>query len=59
MEPEAEELIDGDDTDGDELMDVDMSSPKGRKRERAGDNDLVCFPNALGLNLLLIDIICV
>jgi hypothetical protein len=43
LELETEELIDEDDADGDELMDVDMPSPKGRKRERAGDNELVRF----------------
>lgn len=43
VELEAEELIDGDDADRDELMDIDMPSQKGRKRERAGDNELVCF----------------
>jgi hypothetical protein len=41
VELEAEELIDGDDAD--ELMDVDMPSPKGRKREHTKDNELVCF----------------
>ena len=43
MELEAEELVDGDNANGGELMDVDMPSPKGRKRERAGDNELVRF----------------
>ena len=37
------ELIDKDDADGDELMDVDIPSPKGRKRDRAGDNGFVRF----------------
>jgi hypothetical protein len=59
VELEAEELIDGDGADGDELMDVDMPSQKGRKRERTGDNELVCFPNALESTLFVIDIICV
>ena len=39
----VEELVGGDDADGEELMDVDMSSPIGRKREHAGDNELVRF----------------
>lgn len=38
VELETDELI-----DGDESMDVDMSSPKGRKRERVGGNGLVCL----------------
>ena len=59
VELEPEELIDGDDADEDEVMDVDMPLPKGRKRERAGDDDLVCFPNALESTIFLIDIICV
>ena len=49
VEPEAEELI-----DGDEWMDVDMPSPKGRNRERDGDNELVGF---FFYCLILIDII--
>ena len=43
VELETEELIDGDDADGDESMDVDMPSPIGRKRERDGDDELVRF----------------
>ena len=43
LELEVEESIDEDDADGDELMDVDMPSPKGRKRERGGDSELVRF----------------
>ena len=55
VELDAEELINGDDADGDELMDVDMPSPKGRKRERDGDNELVGF---FFYCLIIFDIIC-
>ena len=59
VELESEELVDGDGADGDELMDVDIPSPKGRKRERTGGNELVCFSNTLESTLFLIDVICV
>ena len=41
VELEVEELIDVDDADGVELMDVGMPSPKRRKRDRSGGNELV------------------
>jgi hypothetical protein len=53
VELEADELIDVDDADGGESMDIDMSSPRGRKRERAGDNELVCPLNALFYSILI------
>ena len=43
MELETEEPIDGDDSDGEELMDVDVPSTIGRKRERAEDSEFVRF----------------
>lgn len=57
VELEMEELIDEDDANGDE-MDVDMSSPIGRKRERAGDNETVRFFFFYKV-YFLVDIICV
>jgi hypothetical protein len=55
VELDADQLIDIDDTDEDEPMDVDMSSPQGRKRERSGDNEPVCLANTL-LYFILIDV---
>ena len=54
VELEADEVTDTDDTDEDELMDIDTFLPKGRKREHGSDDELVCLPNILLYSMLIL-----